>query len=101
MPHPRLAQNVGGERQYDQFDIQPQRAAPGIERIQMERMPRGAAAEKLRELFGFRKPKAEQGPYAEDLARARAALGDNTFEADWSAGRQMDVEEAVAFALED
>ena len=39
--------------------------------------------------------------YEEDLAAARAALGDEAFAAAWAQGQDMPLEEAVAFALED
>jgi len=74
----------------DALDGKPERAA----RL-------GGAAEKSRESFGFKRPKAEVGPYEEDLAGARKVLGENLFAAEWAEGRQLGFEEAIALALED
>jgi hypothetical protein len=38
-------------------------------------------------------------PYERAIATARAILGDETFDAAWAAGKQLTLDEAVAFAL--
>jgi hypothetical protein len=39
--------------------------------------------------------------FEENVARARAALGDDAFAAAWAEGRSITLEQSVAFALED
>jgi predicted ATPase/class 3 adenylate cyclase len=58
------------------------------------------AAEALREAIGSPRPAREREEYAEQVAVARAALGDAAFAAAWEAGRALPWEQAVAYALE-
>jgi non-specific serine/threonine protein kinase len=46
-------------------------------------------------------PRSERVGYDRAVAPARAALGDDTFTAAWSAGQALPPEQAVAYALED
>jgi hypothetical protein len=39
--------------------------------------------------------------YEDDVASARAAVGDSAFAAAWAEGRELTLEQAVAYALED
>jgi non-specific serine/threonine protein kinase len=43
----------------------------------------------------------EQEDYQRDLSAARAALGENTFDATWQEGRAMTLEQAIELALEE
>ena len=58
------------------------------------------AAHRARTAFGFIQPKAEVKAYAEDLALARQDLGDEAFELAFERGAAMELQDAVAFALE-
>jgi len=58
------------------------------------------AAEALRETLRAPLPPADQERYQQGCAAARAALGEQAFEAAWAKGRTMSWEEAVAYALE-
>jgi hypothetical protein len=58
------------------------------------------AAEGLREAMGYWIPFWERPDYDEDVAAARNAAADEpAFDAAWAAGREMDTDEAVRFAL--
>ncbi|HET8679528.1 MAG TPA: tetratricopeptide repeat protein [bacterium] len=57
------------------------------------------AAEALREAIGAPQWPVDRLAYEQELARARATLGDDAFGAAWSSGRGVSVDEAVRFAL--
>lgn len=59
----------------------------------------GGAAAVLREVTGSPAEPMEQASIESTSAAARAALGDAAFEAAWTAGRVLPMEEAIAFAL--
>jgi predicted ATPase/class 3 adenylate cyclase/Tfp pilus assembly protein PilF len=53
----------------------------------------------LREAIGLYKPQNEREEYEQQLAHARAALGEDAFAAAWDEGNAMPWEQAVALAL--
>jgi predicted ATPase/Tfp pilus assembly protein PilF len=59
------------------------------------------AARALRDAVGYPHAPANQLDDDRNIATIRAALGEEAFAAAWAAGRAMNLEEAVAFALED
>ena len=59
------------------------------------------AAEALRESLGVGLAPAEQATHDETVAAVLEALGEEPFAAAWRAGRELALEEAVAYALED
>jgi predicted ATPase/DNA-binding SARP family transcriptional activator len=60
-----------------------------------------AAAEQLREAAGGQDSESAVRERAEDLAKAERALGADAFAAAAAEGRAMDLEQAVAYALDD
>lgn len=56
------------------------------------------AAEYLRETIGSPLPPAEVGEYEEKVSEARSSLGDETFDALWSEGRSLTLEQATGYA---
>ena len=58
------------------------------------------AADAVREELGAPLPPAERPGHEQDLAAARASLGDDAFAAAWDAGRRMPLEEAVRLGPE-
>jgi hypothetical protein len=60
----------------------------------------GAAAA-LREALGTPLPPVERDEHEARLAAVRGGLGEETFHANWNAGRAMDWEQAAAAALDD
>jgi non-specific serine/threonine protein kinase len=60
-----------------------------------------AAAEVLREAIGSPLPSNQREEYNRNLAVVREALGAEAFAALWGEGRQMTLEEAVAYALQE
>jgi tetratricopeptide (TPR) repeat protein len=58
-----------------------------------------AAAATVREAMGAPLPPADQARLDEELAAARAVLGDRAFQAAWDAGRALAPDDAVAYAL--
>jgi hypothetical protein len=61
----------------------------------------GGAAEALRELAGEHRLLAFQRSYDDTLAGARAQFSEEDWAAAWVAGRELTVEQAVAYALEE
>jgi len=59
------------------------------------------AAESLRESIGARLFQSEQEKYDQQIARTRAALGEDAFSAAWEEGRALTMEQAAACALEE
>ena len=59
------------------------------------------AAEALRESLGVGLAPAEQATHDQTVAAVLEALGEEPFAAAWRAGRELALEEAVAYALED
>jgi len=60
------------------------------------------AVSRLREIIGVSASvSAGDAAYVRSLAAARAALGDDPFEAAWAEGRAMTLEQAVAYALDE
>ena len=59
-----------------------------------------AAASVLREIAGTPMASTERALHEQEAAPARAALGDEAFEAAWAKGRAMILEQAVAYALQ-
>jgi hypothetical protein len=57
------------------------------------------AAEVLRDTLGFRPYPSDQAYYEQCIDSARAALGDTGYEAAWSEGRAMTLEQAIEYAL--
>lgn len=57
------------------------------------------AADALRESVGAPLPPNEIELYEKHVARARAALDEETFQAAWSEGRSMSIDQALDFAL--
>ncbi|MGI9022429.1 MAG: LuxR C-terminal-related transcriptional regulator [Acidimicrobiales bacterium] len=57
------------------------------------------AAQALRDPQGWARPQAEQAGYEVDLARVRAALGEEEFAAAFAEGEALSAEEAVAYAV--
>ncbi len=57
------------------------------------------AARALRDAMGVPLPPSERAVYDATIAALRAALGDAAFTAEWSAGRMLDWEQALAYAL--
>jgi hypothetical protein len=55
----------------------------------------------MRKKIGEARPTNEQADVERDLAAIRTALDDATFNAAQAAGREMTVEEAIAFALKE
>ena len=58
----------------------------------------GGAAEALREAIGSVLSDLRGAEWAQQLAVARAALGEEAFAAAWAAGRRMTLEQATDFA---
>jgi predicted ATPase/class 3 adenylate cyclase/DNA-binding CsgD family transcriptional regulator len=56
------------------------------------------AASSIRARIGLVRPPGDRPGYERDVARARRELGDETFEAAWSAGESLSADEAVAYA---
>ena len=59
------------------------------------------AAEVLRETIGVPLSPSERAGYDVDVAAVRSAMGEPKFAAAWADGREMTVEQAVAYALEE
>ena len=59
------------------------------------------AAEALRESLGVGLAPAEQATHDQTVAAVLEALGEEPFAAAWRAGRELALEEAVAYALQD
>jgi non-specific serine/threonine protein kinase len=59
------------------------------------------AAEALRESLGVGLAPAEQATHDETVAAVRDALGGDRFGAAWRQGRELALEDAIAYALED
>ena len=59
------------------------------------------AADELRDVLGAPRPPNEIEPYEKHVARARASIDPETFEAAWAEGRAMTIDEALEFALAD
>ncbi len=57
-------------------------------------------ADGLRDQTGHYLAPVDAEDYRQDVAQARAVLGDDAFAAAWNQGRRMSAEEAIAFALE-
>ena len=60
-----------------------------------------SAAEALRDVVGRPRLPSERVEPDTDLELARAALGDDEFAASWEEGQAMNLEQAIAYALED
>jgi non-specific serine/threonine protein kinase len=58
------------------------------------------AAEAIREAIRVQKAPPDLPPYEHAIAAARAALGEEAFETAWAEGRAMNLEHAIAYALE-
>lgn len=58
------------------------------------------AAEALLAAAGARFSDTDRVGYRDSVAGVRAQLGDEAFEAAWNAGRQMTLDEAIAYALQ-
>jgi tetratricopeptide (TPR) repeat protein len=59
------------------------------------------AAEALRESLGVGLAPAEQETHDQTVAAVRAALGEKRFSAAWRQGRELALDEAIAYALEE
>jgi non-specific serine/threonine protein kinase len=59
------------------------------------------AAEALRESLGVGLAPAEQTTHDETVEAVRSALGEDRFGADWRHGREMSLDDAIAYALEE
>jgi hypothetical protein len=59
------------------------------------------AAERLRGVIGVALPPFIRDEHDTHVAAARAAIAAAAFESAWSRGREMPLEQAVAFALSD
>jgi len=59
------------------------------------------AGDTLREALGARRSPRIQRRYDESVAATRAGLGDTAFDAKWSEGRAMTLEQAIEYALAD
>jgi non-specific serine/threonine protein kinase len=59
------------------------------------------AAEALRESLGVGLAPAEQATHDETVAAVRQALGEERFSAAWRQGRELALDEAIAYALEE
>jgi non-specific serine/threonine protein kinase len=59
------------------------------------------ASEAAREWIGAPLKPGEMPIYDRHLARVRANLNTNTFDAAWAEGRKMTLEQAIEFALEE
>jgi hypothetical protein len=59
------------------------------------------AAEALRESLGVGLAPAEQATHDETVAAVRKALGEERFSAAWRQGRELALDEAIAYALEE
>lgn len=59
-----------------------------------------AATIGLREVWGIPQPPVEQESHNRILSKIRTYLDEASFQAAWSAGKEMTQEEAVTFALE-
>jgi hypothetical protein len=55
----------------------------------------------VRETIGSPLAPFDQAGYEHDVARARSALEEMAWEAAWTEGQAMTLEQAVAYALED
>jgi tetratricopeptide (TPR) repeat protein len=67
---------------------------------QLERATRLlGAAEKLREANGIAIPAADRTSQAQDVARLRAASGEQAFASAWAEGQALSLEQAIAYAL--
>jgi predicted ATPase/class 3 adenylate cyclase len=77
-------------------------AALAVAQGQGERAARlYGVAEALRKARGTPLPPCELDAYHDDVAVARAALGEEAFAAAWAEGRAMTVEQAIAYALDE
>jgi tetratricopeptide (TPR) repeat protein len=85
---PHIARNLEGLATVSARHGQPERAARQF----------GVAAA-LRDLMGAPLPPSERSAIESSLAAVRAALGVDTFEAAWTVGRTLGLDEAVAEAL--
>ena len=59
------------------------------------------AAEHLRESLGVGLAPAEQATHDETVRAVRETLGEEKFSADWRQGRELALDEAIAYALEE
>ena len=59
------------------------------------------AAEALRESLGVGLAPAEQATHDDTVAAVQAALGEERFSAAWRQGRELALDEAIAYALEE
>jgi hypothetical protein len=59
------------------------------------------AAEVLRESLGVGLAPAEQATHDETVAVLRQALGEERFDAEWRAGRELALDDAIEYALAD
>ena len=59
------------------------------------------AGDATRAALGIALPAGSQVQYSRDLAAARSELGEPAWTAAWSEGREMSLEQAVAYALSD
>jgi predicted ATPase/DNA-binding SARP family transcriptional activator len=59
------------------------------------------AAEALRESLGVDLAPAEQATHAETVGAVRAGLGEERFSAAWRQGKELALDEAIAYALEE
>jgi hypothetical protein len=59
------------------------------------------AAEATRERIGAPLPPSDRPPYDRHLAQARADLDETAFDAAWAEGRNMTLEQAVTYALQE
>jgi len=76
-------------------------AAVAEEQGQVERAARlFGAAEALREEVGAPLPPADRARYERYVAAVRAGLDEETFESTWAQGREMPLEQAMAYALD-
>lgn len=58
------------------------------------------AAEALREAIGTGLPAGHDADHSRDVEAVRTRLAEQAFEEMWSAGRELDLEQAIAYALE-